>query len=333
MVTGRGASCGSSWTSLPVTTSLGSKAIRLVYGVDGRFAVGLAASLSSAVEHLSDGHRLEVFVIDGGLGRTHRQRLMRSFAGRGCEVRWLTPPHRKLSRLKVGGDITVATYFRLLIPELLGREISKVIYLDADVIVHRDLGGLWVTPFTGHPVLAVQDQGVRYISGPYGLSNYRSLGIPEDAKYFNAGVLLLDLEKWRREHISDSVMQYIRDHSEHIRFHDQDGLNAVLWNRWGWLDPRWNQMPQLLQVSRIEDSPFDRLTHERTVRDPYITHFASSDKPWRYGCRHPASADFLSALATTEYRTFRPSRWRDRWADCVHGVRSRLVRLREGLAR
>ena len=272
-------------------------------------------------------------MIDGGLGRMHRQRLMRSFAGSRCEIRWLTPPPRKLSRLKVGGDITVATYFRLLIPELLGREIPKVIYLDADVIVNGDLGELWAMPFSGYPLLAVQDQGVRYISGPFGLSNYRSLGIPEGTKYFNAGVLVLDIEKWRHEHISDSVVQYIKDHSDHIRFHDQDGLNAVLWNRWGWLDPRWNQMPQLLQISQLEESLFDRPTHERAVRHPYITHFASSDKPWRFRCRHPATGDFLSALATTDYRNFRPSRWRDRWADVVHAARSRLVRLREGLAR
>ena len=316
---------------MSVTANRASDAVRVVYGVDRRFAVGLAASISSAVARLGDSHWLEVFVIDGGLGRNHRQRLTRSFVGRRCEIRWLTPPQRKLSRLKVGGDITIATYFRLLIPELLASDISKVIYLDADVIVHADLGGLWATPLGSYPLLAVQDQGVRHISGPYGLSNYKSLGIPEDAKYFNAGVLVLDLEKWRRDRISDAVVQYIRDNSEHIRFHDQDGLNAVLWNKWGWLDPRWNQMPQLLQVARVEDSPFDPITHERTMRDPYITHFASSDKPWRFGCHHPASSDFLSALAATEYRQFRPSRWRDRWADSVHFVRSRLIRTRERL--
>ena len=197
----------------------------------------------------------------------------------------------------------------------------------------RRLGRTVGDALSGHPLLAVQDQGVRYISGPFGLSNYRSLGIPEGTKYFNAGVLVLDLEKWRHEHISDAVVQYIKDHSDHIRFHDQDGLNAVLWNRWGWLDPRWNQMPQLLQISQLEESPFDRPTHERAARHPYITHFASSDKPWRFRCRHPATGDFLSALATTDYRNFRPSQWRDRWADVVHAARSRLVRLREGLAR
>jgi lipopolysaccharide biosynthesis glycosyltransferase len=307
-------------------TTPGSGAIPVVYGVDRRFAVALAASLSSAVDHLGDGQRLEAFVIDGGLGRWHRSRLVRSFEGRRCAITWLTPPHQRLRRLRVGGEITVAAYFRLLIPELLGPEIAKVIYLDADVIVHGDLGRLWSTPLGPHSILAVQDQGVRCISDPYGLSNYRSLGIPEGAKYFNSGVLVLDLEKWRRERIADSVVEYIRDHSEHIRFHDQDGLNAVLWSKWGWLDPRWNQMPQLLQVTRVEDSPFDPITHERTVRDPYITHFASADKPWRFGCRHPAREAFARALESTEYRTFHPSIWRDRWVDAVHFGRSRLRR-------
>lgn len=306
--------------------------VRVVYGVDKRFAVGLAASISSAVHRLRDNHWLEIFVIDGGLGRSHRRRLARSFEGCRCVIRWITPPRQKVRRLKVGGQITAAAYYRLLIPELLSPEISKVIYLDADVIVRRDLTDLWAANTRPYPVLAVQDQGIKYVSGPYGLTNYQSLGIPDDAKYFNSGVMVLDLDKWRSDHLTDCIVQYLKDHSEHIRFHDQDGLNAVLWNRWGALDPRWNQMPQLLQVQRVEDSPFDPVTHMQAIQDPYITHFASADKPWRAGCRHPERDTFLTALARTEYRRFRPAVWRDLWADGIHFGRSRLLRVRQKLA-
>jgi lipopolysaccharide biosynthesis glycosyltransferase len=304
----------------------------VVYGVDSRFAVALAASMSSAVRTLGEHRWLEIFVIDGGLGSRHRRRLAKSFENHRCSITWLTPPHRKLARLKVGGEITVATYYRLAIAELLSH-VGKVIYLDADVIVHRDLGELWDVPLGSRPLLAVQDQGVRYISGPYGLTNFHELGIPAGTKYFNAGVLVLDLERWREDRIAEAVVTYVVEQAEHIRFHDQDGLNAILWNRWNELDPRWNQMPQLLQVQRVEDSPFAPDIHWRTIADPYITHYASSDKPWHSGCAHPTRAAFFTALDETLYRGFRPSPWRDQLNHFTHPGRSRFARLRQWLGR
>jgi lipopolysaccharide biosynthesis glycosyltransferase len=235
-------------------TPAGVQPITVVYGVDNRFAIPLAASIQSALDHLGPQYWLEIYIIDGGISRRNRSRLIRSFENRPCRLVWLEPGHGKLAGLKVGGAITIATYYRLLIPQLLP-DHAKAIYLDADLIVRRNLADLWSLRLADHHLLAVQDQGVRLISGPFGLRNYRVLQIPEGSKYFNAGVLVLDLEKWRHDGIADTVMTYVSEQAEYIRFHDQDGLNAILWSRWGELDPRWNQMPQILQVRTAADGP------------------------------------------------------------------------------
>lgn len=281
--------------------------IAVVYGVDNRFAVPLAASIESALEHLGPGRRLDIHIIDGGLSARSRSRLIRSFEGRLCRLIWLRPDADAVSSLKVGGAISVATYYRLLIPRLLPTH-AKAIYLDADLIVEGDLSDLWQLPLGDRHLMAVQDQGVRVISGPFGLSNYRSLRIPEGSKYFNAGVLVLNLTKWRENHTAERIVAYVRDQHEHIRFHDQDGLNAILWRDWAELDPRWNQMPQILQVDTAANSPFDPETFRRVTTHPHIIHFASADKPWRFGCRHPATERFFLYLDRTAFRGFRPSR-------------------------
>ena len=305
--------------------------IAVVYGVDNRFAVPLAASIESALDNLSRGHQLDVHIIDGGISARNRSRLVQSFGGRPCRLIWLQPDQPALASLKVGGAISVATYYRLLIPRLLPAH-PKVIYLDADVIVERDLVELWNVPLEGHHVLAVQDQGIRVISGPFGLSNYRSLSIPEGSKYFNAGVLVLDLTKWRENQTAERIVDYVRDQHEHIRFHDQDGLNAILWHDWGELDPRWNQMPQILQVAKAENSPFDPETFRLLTTKPYIIHYASADKPWRFGCHHPAREQFFLYLNRTAFRGFRPSRWRNRLSDVMAvlqgGLRRSLTLIR-----
>lgn len=301
--------------------------IAVVYGVDNRFARPLAASIASALAHLGPGHDLDIYVIDGGLSRTNRARLTRSFEGGRCRLLWLRPTGRQLVGLKAGGPVTVATYYRLLIPELLPLSLGKAIYLDADLIVRADLGDLWRLPIGDRHLLAVQDMGVYFVSGRYGLANYRSLGIPAESKYFNAGVLVLNLNKWREEKSTQRLLDYLRTHAEDIRFWDQDALNALLWNSWGELDPRWNQMPQILKAGAAIESPFEVRTLRDVIENPFIIHYASDDKPWRYGCRHPAAGDFYTYLDRTAYRGFRPTRLRTRLGDSVHSLRKRLDRI------
>jgi lipopolysaccharide biosynthesis glycosyltransferase len=302
------------------------EAIAIVYGVDDRFAVPLAASIQSALDNVSPGYRLDIHIIDGGLSARSRARLTSSFANRACRLIWLKPDQGKLSALRVGGTITIATYYRLLIAELLPLQ-PKAIYLDADILVPGNLAELWETPLGDHHLLAVQDQGVRFVSGPYGLTNYRSLGIPEGTKYFNAGVLVLNLAKWRYEKTAQRILEYIRLNYEHIRFWDQDGLNAVLWQHWGELDPRWNQMPQLLQIKSAKDSPFDTEAYNNATANPYIIHYSSPDKPWRFGCSHPATVRFFEYLDRTAYRGYRPSRSGTYLSDSVYNVTKRVRQL------
>jgi len=300
--------------------------IPVVYGVDNRFALPLAASIESALDHLGPDERLDIHIVDGGLSERNRSRLQRSFTGRPCRLTFVSPGRGTVDSLKVGGAITVATYYRLLIPRILP-DHANAIYLDADVIVQADLRALWDTPLDDYYLLAVQDQGVRVISGPFGLPNYKSLGVPEGTKYFNAGVLVLNLEKWRQEHVAETIVDYVSQHPQHIRFHDQDGLNAILWRHWRPLDPRWNQMAQILRLRTADESPFDPLTFEHVRGNPYIIHYSSADKPWRAGCRHPARGLFFRYVDRTAYRGFRPSRWRTRAGDSRDFVLRRLRRL------
>ena len=233
--------------------------IVVVYGVDDRFAIPLAASIRSSLDHLGARYRLDIHIIDGGLSGKNRKAIEESFRGEQCRLVWLLPDRSGMASLKVGGAITVATYYRLLIPELLPTQ-SKAIYLDADLIVQADLGDLWKLPLGDEHLLAVQDQGVRLTAGPYGLTNYRQLRIPTETKYFNAGVLVLNLQKWREDNTATRILTYVRENPEHIRFHDQDGLNAILWNQWreryrGGIRCRKSFKRRVLQIVRLMPTP------------------------------------------------------------------------------
>src|SRR5690606_37585685 len=104
--------------------------------------------------------------------------------------------------------LTVTTYARLFLTELVPAEWRRVIYLDADTITCTNLAALAELDLDGHLIAAVQDDGVPYVSSPHGVREWRELGLPATMRFFNAGVLVVDLEQWRARDIGRRALEY-----------------------------------------------------------------------------------------------------------------------------
>jgi len=129
-----------------------------------------------------------------------------------------------------------------------------------------------------------------------GIQSRSSLGISDHAKYFNAGVMLIDLARWRAARVADSALNYLRAHWKSVAFWDQEGLNVALAGQWMELAPRWN---------RNVSVPGDRALG---AVDGSILHFAGRLKPWLYKIRDPEFSLYLSYLDRTSWKGSRPAR-------------------------
>jgi lipopolysaccharide biosynthesis glycosyltransferase len=287
-----------------MVTPSSKESIIVVCGADDRYAMPLAVVIRSALENLSSNRHCTFFIIDGGISKKNKNRILKLTDSKECLINWLQPPDAMLNNVSLSGHITVAGYYKILIPLILPDSYSKAIYLDSDLIVKGDLAKLWDINIENNHLLAVPDIGIPYVSSFYGLKNYKELGIPSHQKYFNAGVFVLNLEKMRTENISMEVIQYLQDNKEHIRWHDQDGLNAVLAGKWAELELRWNQLPSIYNSS-WEDSPFSQQEWTNALKDPYIIHFASSNKPWNSTVYHPANDLFFHYVDKTSWAGWR----------------------------
>ena len=268
----------------------------LVCAADDRFAMPLAVVLYSALANYDGPRQIVTFVIDGGITERNKRKLRKIVQSFGAELRWLRPLDALLRNLVTFSHLPIAAYYRLLIPDLLPPEITRAIYLDSDLIVEGNLESLWQIDVQDHYLMAAQDLHAPYVSSPLGIQNYRELGLPATAKYFNSGVLLLNLERWRADAISQKVITYVHENAEYILVADQDGLNAVLAGQWGELDPRWNQIPLIYRFDLVPDSPSKsslEAIRDELINRPYIIHFATPhEKPWMPRCRHPANRRF-----------------------------------------
>lgn len=285
------------------------ESIVVVCAADDGYAMPLAVVIRSALENLRGDRIITFFIIDGGISKKNKQKILKVSNSKQCTIKWLQPPDAILDKLTISGHIKVAAYYRIFIPDILPNNYSKAIYLDSDLIVQEDLGKLWDINIGENYLLAVQDLGIPYVSSTYGLKNYQELGIPAHYKYFNSGVLVLNLEKMRVESISTQIIQYLEENKEHIRWWDQDGLNAVLAGKWGELEPRWNQVPSFYIYS-WKDSPFSQEVFTNALKDPYIIHFASSNKPWNSIVAHPANDLFFHYVDMTPWIGWRFTIWK-----------------------
>ena len=273
----------------------------IVVAADNGYAMPLGVMLESLGTSLKGSIAVNVFILDAGIAPWNRSRINRIARRHSLNISWIKASVKAIKDLPVWAHIKHAAYLRILCPDLLPQFLSKVIYLDCDMIIIRGIEELWNTEMDGCPLAAVQEQSM-VISSAGGVVSYLELGIPGDAKYLNSGVLIIDLVAWRRENFSQKIMDYLRKYREHVVYHDQDGLNAIFATRWKELDHRWNYWVNSAEVVP-EESHAKELA--RICEEADIVHYASRVKPWHLEAISPGCAIFNEMVARTPWHRYR----------------------------
>jgi len=139
------------------------------------------------------------------------------------------------------------------------------------------------------------------------IKNYKELGISDKAKHFNSGVLVLNLNVWRKNNLYEKIIEYIKNdkYFQESLCHDQDALNAILSNNWKELDHRWNQIPHIYRFSSWDKSPFNNSIYHNIINSAFIIHYASHSKPWHFLNDHPLKREYTKYLKMTEWRDYK----------------------------
>jgi lipopolysaccharide biosynthesis glycosyltransferase len=268
--------------------------VHVVAACDPGFAQHLAVMLLSLAE-TNARHELSVFVLWNG-PTAEKDKLREVLAGTPFAYTLIDLSDGALSDLAGGVNFTVTTYARLLIGDHLPREVDRVLYLDGDILVRGDLQPLWSTNLEGRTAAAVTD-----------LPRYEfnsTLGLPADALYFNAGVLLIDLARWRRLDIGARALAFSRQHPDRLRWCDQCALNFILHDDWVLLDRVWNF--QSMDVAHVVNGHvrFDSVRPDRLAA-ARIIHFNGRSKPWHYLNDHPLKGEYLRYRRRTPWPVVR----------------------------
>lgn len=229
----------------------------------------LATALRSVAEANQKKWPLQIYILFNDFSEGLRRRVVDSLPKHSCCIRWMPVDLSPFTAFSTLPHISSTTYARFLIPMILPEEISRALYLDADVLVLEDLGPLCDLDLDGATVGAVLDERVT-AHLQTGSTTLAGFPLPRVQSYFNAGVLLIDVPRWRRERVAEKAVGYL-NRCPHSLYSDQDALNFACDGAWKRLDCRWNYFQIDLK------KPLADLNQDE---HPGIVHFQGGSKPW-----------------------------------------------------
>ena len=269
--------------------------MEVLCGFDGSFVPHTATMLCSLLEH---NQVSTIHLFYSSVSNNDIEKLRTFVRGYGVLLVAYEMDVQQFTYFRVDKETpqsSVANYFRLLAPRILPLDLRKVLYLDSDIIVRRSIGELWKTDLSNFALAAAEDS--------FWCPELDFVQMPANAKYFNSGVMLINLEYWRKYRVGERTTEFVRDNPDKINYYDQDALNAILINCWVNVSPTWN-------CHALSALPWP-VRRNQDVEDPAVVHFVGGDKPWYWSSRHPFKAEYRRYRRKTpwwlyvEKRTFR----------------------------
>lgn len=180
-------------------------------------------------------------------------------------------------------------YLKLYGLNLVSSDIDKILYLDTDLIILASIHHLFEMDLNNTMLLAVPEMGesLQYASSKNGIYNYKDLNIPDNHKMLNSGVLLINLNKWRKENIISKMETYSKIHRNSIKLFDQELFNVFFWNDWKILNPQWNVSTDYYNRKGWLLDEVTQQEYENIRKDAKIIHYTKVPKPWIHKCEHP----------------------------------------------
>ena len=245
-----------------------SKNIPIFFSVDDGYIPFLAVTLESLIANSSKNYIYEVKVLYTNVSEENKNRILK-YENKNLNIEFVDLNYyieEIQEKLHTRDYYTKTTYYRLFIPNLYP-QYNKAIYLDSDITILGDISELYNEDLGENLLGAVPDASVGVIKE---FAEYveRVVGMADYKRYFNAGILLMNLEQMRKFDFQSKFL-YLLETTKFSVAQDQDYLNRICKGRTKLLDSGWDVMPL------PTDSP-------RTENDIKIVHYNLIYKPWHF---------------------------------------------------
>jgi lipopolysaccharide biosynthesis glycosyltransferase len=279
---------------------------------DQRFFPGLWAMLISAAAHANDLSEVTFHVVDGGIAMDSWKKLEHALSKHPMPPRLvrheLDSSHLEGLPLRQGKS--PLTYARLLFPKMF--EFDQLLYLDSDLLVFKDITEIFQSVAPENAGSAALNADGSSLSFDLSDEICERFGKQPDDPYFNAGVMVMNLNYWRKNELAKKCFDFLSSHDP--AYVDQTAINVVMNRQMALLDPSWNSLANRIDIDRLANSGF-------------VIHYTSS-KPWLLKQLHPTATLFEKFCADTglQLDNRSPESSPKNQSAIFHFIRSKLYR-------
>ncbi len=239
------------------------KIVPVFFAVDDKYLPFLTIALDSLKAHASKENHYDIYVLTTGLTK-ESQTAAKKREEENLTVHFVDV-NEKLqavsNSLHLRDYYSMATYYRIFIAGMFP-ELDKAVYIDCDIILRDDIAKLYDTDLGDNLVGAVPDQAVAIVP-EFRKYTKETLGVVAE-KYFNAGVLVMNLKKFRETDFYGKFCDLLQKYKFTVA-QDQDYLNVACSGFVKFLGSEWNKMPIAGESE-----------------EPKLVHYNLTMKPWRY---------------------------------------------------
>lgn len=240
--------------------------IPIFFAVDDQYIPFLAVSMQSLIDNSSKDNFYLIKILNTNISDENKDKINK-YKRDNVSIEFVDLNYyieKVKDKLYTRDYYSKTTYFRLFLPELYP-QYDKVLYLDSDIVILSDIANLYNIDIEDNLVGAVPDDVIQNIE-VYSEYAEKVVGVADHRNYFNAGVLLMNLDELRKAHFQEKFIYSL----EEIRFsvaQDQDYLNRICKGRVKLIEKGWNRMPM--------PDPIDE-------QDIKLIHYNLAFKPWHF---------------------------------------------------
>ncbi|WP_405324984.1 glycosyltransferase family 8 protein [Methanobrevibacter sp.] len=280
--------------------------INVLFASDDNFAPYLGVAIYSFLKNNhQDFRKINIHILAKRISKENKT-ILEEIASPFGENNLIFIEDEGISKIlgkKIQANRALSSFSRLFAASFLDETIEKVLYLDADSLILGSFKELWETNIENYYVAGVLDVGPDYVKTAVGLS--------KDVNYINAGVLLINLKKWRNEDVESKFIDFLEKNNMQVYNNDQGIINATLNDSILIVDPKFNLMSPFLEKDYDDvikwnglKNYYDKETIENAIKNPVFLHFVHfiNGRPWFKDTKHPCKDLYLKYASETQYK-------------------------------
>ena len=297
--------------------------MNIVYASDDGYCQHMAVSIVSMIEH-NKTEQLIFHILSDGISEDNKRKIQEMLKFYGRKVNFY-PIDGLMDELKDKikgldtGRFRITTLARLLMGSILPDTVTKVLYLDCDTVVLRNISSLYnmrlnncIAAMAAEPTIYPEVKEI--------------LGLTAEDTYYNAGMILMNLSLWRSDDKESDCFNYYNTMGGRLPFNDQDILNYVLKDRIKRVGQTYDfitnyyyfRYSTLVEKSSSYAEGESRQSFNLAKHHPHIVHYASDERPWNRGNFNHYSRAYEKYLRLTPFAEAKKAKGKELYMAAYH---------------